>query len=134
MVIDFELYLFWLEPRFLSFKDEGAEDCQTNQTVNAYLELDSDTGRHLWLPPIELWSMVEMTTKNSFRAGHGLRAYPSALIENYGRYEAKVDCDMNFAYFPFDVHECPFKLYLSRYHCLTTKWEKESKIFLNRHS
>ena len=31
-----------------------------------------------------------------------------------GRYSARVGCDLNFKYFPFDRQKCPFKMYIGK--------------------
>ena len=108
--MDIELEIAWIDPRL-------TWPAKCKQEIHKYeYSIEKMYWEHLWKPRIIIEDINSMDTADTLGPAQYLKVAQSGLVRKGGRYKIRKLCEMDFADFPFDEHECVFAVRLGESH------------------
>ena len=108
--MDIELEIAWIDPRL-------TWPAKCKQEIHKYeYSIEKMYWEHLWKPRIIIEDINSMDTADTLGPAQYLKVVQSGLVRKGGRYKIRKLCEMDFADFPFDEHECVFAVRLGESH------------------
>ena len=106
--MDVELEIAWIDPRL-------AWPAQCKQEVHEYeYTIDKEFWEHFWQPHIIIEDINSIDQADTLGPAQYLKLSQNGLVRKGGRFKIHKLCEMDFADFPFDEHECNFAVRLKK--------------------
>lgn len=118
--MDVKLEISWIDPRL-----KWPEKCK--EEVHKYeYSIDEKYWEHLWNPQIIIEDINSIDTADTLGPAQYLKLSQIGFVRRGGRFKIHKLCEMDFADFPFDEHECTFAVRLVESHEeLVLQWPQD---------
>ena len=107
ILLNMYFLIFWLEPRIRI--NQSSSDWTDNAKGNiSFIPLEQMD--NFWLPDLDISAVKTYDTKSVLKDMASFKVNRTKWLRYSTRVDFTITCHMNFENYPFDEHECPFKI------------------------
>ena len=108
LTIDMYFDMRWLEPRLEL--NVTSDDWDTEDSVMGFISIPLRYMEHLWIPDLELYKMIHYQSQAIVKPMASLKVNKMGVLRHNARVKVTLSCQMDFTRYPFDSHQCPFRV------------------------
>ena len=108
LTLDMYFDMRWFEPRLML--NITSDDWVNEEGIKGFISIPLRYLEHLWYPDLELYRMIQYQSQSIVKPMASLKINKMGVFRHNARVKVKLSCHMDFKRYPFDSHQCPFRV------------------------